>query len=61
MRGGKQVLKFKNNTVALDALDLEILEALQKDARQTYTAIGKSLGVAHSTVYDRIKRARYTV
>jgi len=31
------------------------LEALQEDATQTYTAIGKSLGVAHSTVYDRIK------
>lgn len=49
-------MKFKNNTVTLDATDLKILEALQKDARQTYTAIGKSLGMAHSTVYDRIKR-----
>ena len=49
-------MKFKNNIVALDALDLKILEALQRDARQTYTAIGKSLGIAHSTVYDRIKR-----
>jgi DNA-binding Lrp family transcriptional regulator len=49
-------LKFKNNMVALDATDLRILEALQKDARQTYTAIGRSLGIAHSTVYDRIKR-----
>ncbi|MBE0520330.1 Lrp/AsnC family transcriptional regulator [Candidatus Bathyarchaeota archaeon] len=49
-------MKFKNNTVALDATDLRILEALQENARQTYTAIGKSLGIAHSTVYDRIKR-----
>ena len=49
-------MKFKNDTVTLDALDLKILEALQEDARQTYTAIGKSLGIAHSTVYDRIKR-----
>jgi len=49
-------LKFKNNVVALDGTDLKILEALQTDARQTYTAIGKSLGIAHSTVYDRIKR-----
>jgi len=49
-------LKFKNNTVALDSTDLRILNALQENARQTYTAIGKSLGIAHSTVYDRIKR-----
>jgi DNA-binding Lrp family transcriptional regulator len=36
--------------------DLKILDALQKDARQTYTSIGKRLGIAHSTVYDRIRR-----
>jgi len=49
-------LKVKNSALTLDATDLEILEALQNDARQTYTAIGKRLGMAHSTVYDRIKR-----
>jgi Lrp/AsnC family leucine-responsive transcriptional regulator len=49
-------LKLKNNTPALDAIDYKILEALQEDSRQTYTAIGKSLGIAHSTVYDRIKK-----
>jgi DNA-binding Lrp family transcriptional regulator len=49
-------LKLKNNSLALDITDLKILEALQEDARQTYTAIGKRLGIAHSTVYDRIKR-----
>jgi Lrp/AsnC family transcriptional regulator for asnA, asnC and gidA len=49
-------LKIKNNTLALDNTDLKILEVLQEDARQTYTAIGKRLGIAHSTVYDRIKR-----
>jgi len=53
MRG---TLKLKNNTLALDATDLKILEALQQDAKLTYTAIGKRLGIAHSTVYDRIKR-----
>lgn len=51
-------MKFKNNAFTLDAIDLRILEALQEDARQTYTAIGKRLGVAHSTVYDRIKRMK---
>jgi Lrp/AsnC family leucine-responsive transcriptional regulator len=49
-------LKLKNNTLALDATDYEILAALQEDSRQTYTAIGKRLEIAHSTVYGRIKR-----
>jgi len=49
-------LKLKNNAFTLDPLDYKILEALQEDARQTYTEIGKRLEIAHSTVYDRIKR-----
>jgi Lrp/AsnC family transcriptional regulator for asnA, asnC and gidA len=49
-------LKLKNNAVFLDATDLEILGALQKDSRETYGAIGKRLGIAHSTVYDRIRK-----
>lgn len=49
-------MKLKNNTPALDAIDYKILEALQENSRQTYTAIGKRLGLAHSTVYDRIKK-----
>lgn len=56
MREATRALKFKNNSLALDTTDLKILEALQEDAKQTYTAIGKQLGIAHSTVYDRIKR-----
>lgn len=51
-----KLLKLKNNTIALDATDYKILEALREDARQTYTDIGEQLGIAHSTVYDRIKR-----
>ena len=49
-------MKLKNNEASLDQSDLEILKALQEDSRQTYTAIGKRLGIAHSTVYDRIRR-----
>ena len=49
-------MKLRNNAFALDATDCRILEALQRDARQTYTDIGEHLGIAHSTVYDRIKR-----
>lgn len=49
-------MKLKNNTLILDDTDIKILEALQEDAKQTYMAIGKRLGMAHSTVYDRIRR-----
>jgi len=49
-------LKLKNNVVTLDALDVKILKILQSDARQTYTTIGRNLGLSHSTVYDRVKR-----
>ena len=49
-------MKVRNNTLSLDSIDLKILEALQEDARQTYTTIGKRLGIAHSTVYDRVKK-----
>lgn len=49
-------MKIKNNTLTLDSTDIKILELLQEDARQTYTGIGRCLGIAHSTVYDRIKR-----
>jgi Lrp/AsnC family transcriptional regulator for asnA, asnC and gidA len=54
--GEAGLLKLKNNALFLDSTDLLILQALQDDSRQTYTAIGKRLGIAHSTVYDRIKR-----
>jgi len=49
-------LKIKNDNLTLDTTDLKIMKALQEDARQTYTEIGKRLEIAHSTVYDRIKR-----
>ncbi|MEM2971072.1 MAG: Lrp/AsnC family transcriptional regulator [Candidatus Bathyarchaeia archaeon] len=49
-------MKLKNKIPTLDAVDYKILEALQEDSKQTYTAIGKRLGIAHSTVYERIKR-----
>ena len=49
-------MKSKNNAVSLDDVDLKILQALQKDSKQTYSALGESLGLAHSTVHDRIRR-----
>jgi len=49
-------MKLKKQAVSLDSLDWNILQALQENAKQTYTEIGRRFGVAHSTVYDRIKR-----
>ena len=49
-------MRRKNTALFLDAKDLEILKALQEDSRQTYTAIGRRVGIAHSTVYDRVRR-----
>jgi DNA-binding Lrp family transcriptional regulator len=49
-------MKIKGSSIALDDLDWQILELLQENAKQTYTEIGHRLGVAHSTVYDRIKK-----
>ena len=49
-------MKLKKQAISLDSLDWNILQALQENAKQTYTEIGRHFGVAHSTVYDRIKR-----
>jgi len=49
-------MRGKGHTVALDDLDWKILRTLQENARQTYTEIGRGLGIAHSTVYERVKR-----
>lgn len=49
-------MKLRNNILSLDATDVEILRALQEDSRQTYASIGKRLGIAHSTVFDRIRK-----
>lgn len=51
-------MKIKNDALFLDDTDLRILKALQEDASQTYMAIGEALGIAHTTVYDRIKRMK---
>jgi len=49
-------VKLKNNSILLDRTDLEILRALQSDSRKTYSSIGRQLGVAHSTVYERVRK-----
>jgi len=49
-------MKIKGKEATLDELDWKILRLLQENAKQTYTEIGNKLRVAHSTVYDRIRR-----
>ena len=49
-------MKLKNKELSLDSLDWKILETLQENSKQTYSDIGRQLTVAHSTVYDRIRK-----
>jgi Lrp/AsnC family transcriptional regulator for asnA, asnC and gidA len=49
-------MKQKNEVFILDALDWKILQNIQENSKQTYSEIGRQLGVAHSTVYDRIRK-----
>ena len=49
-------MKLKNQMLSLDALDWKILQAMQENSKQTYSQIGRKLGIAHSTVYDRITK-----
>jgi Lrp/AsnC family transcriptional regulator for asnA, asnC and gidA len=49
-------MKVRSDTISLDDLDWSILKLLQSNANQTYTAMGRQLKVAHSTIYERIKR-----
>ena len=49
-------MKLKNQVFSLDDLDWKILQSIQENSKQTYSEVGRQLGVAHSTVYDRIKK-----
>lgn len=49
-------MKVRSDTITLDELDWCILQLLQSSANQTYTEMGRQLKVAHSTIYERIKR-----
>jgi Lrp/AsnC family leucine-responsive transcriptional regulator len=40
----------------LDRRDLEILAALQEDARATYADIGRRVGLSPSSVHDRVRK-----
>jgi DNA-binding Lrp family transcriptional regulator len=49
-------MKVRSKTMALDDLDWSILKLLQSNSNQTYAKMGRQLNVAHSTIYERIKR-----
>jgi Lrp/AsnC family leucine-responsive transcriptional regulator len=40
----------------LDERDLEILAALQEDARATFADVGKRVGLSASTVHERVRK-----
>ncbi|MBW3594450.1 MAG: Lrp/AsnC family transcriptional regulator [Actinobacteria bacterium] len=40
----------------MDARDLKILALLQRDARLSYAQIGSSVGLAASSVHDRVRK-----
>ena len=40
----------------MDDLDRQILGALERDARLTYSEIGKIVGLAPSSVHDRVRK-----
>jgi Lrp/AsnC family leucine-responsive transcriptional regulator len=42
--------------MVLDARDLEIIAALQEDARATYADIGRRVGLSPSSVHDRVRK-----
>ncbi len=49
-------MKAKERAASLDEVDWAILRILRENARLSYTDIGRRLNLAHSTVYDRVKK-----
>lgn len=42
--------------IRLDSADLQLIEALQEDGRRSYADLGQRVGLAVSTVNDRLKK-----
>jgi DNA-binding Lrp family transcriptional regulator len=49
-------MKLEKQKFTLDSLDWQILQTIQENSKKTYSKIGRLLGVAHSTIYDRIRK-----
>jgi len=48
------------DTRVVDVRDLEIIAALQEDARATYADIGRRVGLAASSVHDRVRKLEHS-
>ncbi|MEM0272177.1 MAG: Lrp/AsnC family transcriptional regulator [Thermoprotei archaeon] len=46
----------KPNTVGIDELDAEIIRSLQENARMSYRALSRKLGVSVTTISERVRR-----
>jgi Lrp/AsnC family transcriptional regulator, leucine-responsive regulatory protein len=44
------------NTIGLDQLDLQLLDALQRNGRSTFAELGVLVGLKAASVHDRVKR-----
>lgn len=57
-RGGSATRSFgaPYDTRAVDERDLEIIAALQEDARATYADIGRRVGLSASAVHERVRK-----
>jgi Lrp/AsnC family leucine-responsive transcriptional regulator len=47
---------FKDDSMKLDEKDLELLDELQKDCKQSLKKIARKLNMSITTVYDRMKK-----
>jgi Lrp/AsnC family leucine-responsive transcriptional regulator len=45
-----------DSNLALDDTDWHLIEALQADARQSFTALGQSVGLSRPAVAERVRR-----
>ena len=54
----KKFFSELNSEFVMDDLDRRILEALQKDARRKNADLAKDLGVAPSTMLERVRRLK---
>lgn len=50
------MVKRMKSSVTLDARDWRILEALQQDARQSLSALGKRIGLSQPAISERVRK-----
>jgi len=46
----------KSNSASVDELDVEIIRSLQENARVSYRALARKLGVSVTTISERVRR-----